>query len=147
MWAFQILSLNKEAILDFQNYAQTENEVCGLMVGRRDNYTATVTNIYKITNISQHPEDSFVMDPTEFLDAIMNTEMWDKDDPKLPDFVGIIHSHPKSHAFPSTADWYHAKTNDLLHGGYVIYSPLYDELNAFYWNGHEFKQVGLPNEQ
>lgn len=144
MWPFQSMSITPGALANFKKHAESTKEVCGVMIGARDNYTATVDEIHIIANISKYPEIEFLMSPSDFIEAIQKTSMWDKENPRLKDYVGIIHSHPRDHAFPSIRDWHSAKQHELVYGGYVIYSPRFGELNAFYWNGHEFRQVGLP---
>ncbi len=69
-------------------------EICGL-VGARDGVPCTC---YPVTNIADHPEQSFQLDPKQQIAAM--TDMRGRGE----SLFAIYHSHPDAPALPSLAD-------------------------------------------
>ncbi|MGS0527662.1 Mov34/MPN/PAD-1 family protein [Zobellia nedashkovskayae] len=54
-------------------------------------------------------------------------------------FIGVIHSHPKTMAKPTTSDKNYNMGNSL----WIIYSVCYKELKIYKWNGRIFIEQKL----
>jgi proteasome lid subunit RPN8/RPN11 len=136
------LGLPKTVSASFEQRAkQTNDELCGILVGTFGNFSGVVTEIRVVKNIHATPRKAFLMDPQEFLNAIEDTSLYTAT-PKQQ-FLGIIHSHPIDYAFPSITDWAAAEGHGLYFGPYLIYSPVYEKLNGFFWDGRQFLRIDV----
>jgi proteasome lid subunit RPN8/RPN11 len=122
------------------------NEVCGLLLGKSiTNFIVKkfeVYNIWPIRNISDaNPQWFYNMHPDDLFQAVKNTTMFGAAD---LDLCGVIHSHPNDKPIPSQMD-----INRARDAGYkivyVIYSPMYDTIAAWYWNGDMFEEIQYYN--
>jgi len=75
------------------------NEICGLLIGKRDIEIKTVEEFQAVPNLNQEEaQNRFNLDPKEF-------ERIDKESKARGlEIVGIYHSHPDSPAEPSERD-------------------------------------------
>ena len=107
-------------------------EVCGFLLGRKDNESSWVCNEFRpLTNISDHKAVHYIPEPNEMFKALNETTLMNKEATK--DLVGVFHTHPHHEARPSVTDLEGAG----YQGFYMIYSPKYNELNTFYYDGGE----------
>ena len=73
-------------------------EACGLVIGRRDGTTVTVTALHPAANVSPKPRERFAIDPAvqfALQRALRGTGQA---------VVGCFHSHPNGQAEPSPRD-------------------------------------------
>jgi len=117
------------------------DEVCAVLVGCSSNLTGTVEEVRLTKNIAPDKAAGFMMAPVEFLDAILDTDLFSAE--HTTQFIGIIHSHYFDRPYPSIADWYGAVDGRLYHGIYIIYSIHYEQFHCYYWNGNEFIKTEL----
>ena len=138
----QILSIPETLRLKFQLEANGSggDEVCAVLTGKAENFSGQVDEVRMIHNIAEKAERGFIMDPKQFLEAVMDTNLYEM--PYKTQYMGIVHSHYFDRAFPSIADWSGA-ISGLYHGPYLIYSVIHEEWNGFYWNGNEFLKMEL----
>jgi proteasome lid subunit RPN8/RPN11 len=138
----QILSVPKDIRDKFRIEANGSggDEVCAVMTGKVNNFSGQIEEVRLIRNIAKDMEAGFVMDPKQFLEAVMDTDLYDS--VFSTQYMGIIHSHYFDHAYPSIVDWEGA-VGGLYHGPYLIYSVIHEEWNGFYWNGNEFLKMEL----
>ena len=137
-----VLSISKEVLNPFEHLAgQATDELCGVLVGRQGHFRGVVDEIRLIKNIHATSRKAFLMDPQDFLTAIEDTSLYTA----TPEhqFLGIIHSHPVDYAFPSITDWAAAEGHGLYFGPYLIYSPAYETLNGFFWDGKQFLRIDV----
>lgn len=116
-------------------YKTPGREACGVLVGSIVNDTALVYQARPIKNISEN-DDSFVMDPTEYLAAIMDTDFY-SDTPKYT-LLGIYHTHPDFPGYPSLIDWNAAESGNVIRGMYLIFTTHGNSLHSYYWDGDKF---------
>lgn len=137
----QFLSICKPELLKFKKEANASGgaEVCGVMVGEFGDFSCKVEEIRMIRNAAAKVDRAFMMDPQEYLDAILDTDLYDTEHYKT-EYLGIIHSHYFDRAYPSIADW-NGAVNGLSRSSYLIYSVIHEELNAFYWTTKEFMEL------
>ena len=110
-------------------------EICGVLVGQTEDQAVDVTAIRYIPNMEDN-QYTFTMEPKAFLKAIEDTDLY-TDDYSFS-FIGVIHSHPQSLAYPSQIDWGAARRHSLYVGAYLIYGGSEGIFRAFFWNGDEF---------
>lgn len=79
-----------------------------------------VFQIWHVKNISETPEDEFLMDPRGFYQALLQTD-WLVDDEDFT-YLGIIHSHPVGTYDPSETDLARIARGETNEGAYLIYS-------------------------
>lgn len=136
------LSISKKVLNPFELLArQTNDELCGVLVGWKGTFSGVVHEIRLIKNIHATPRKAFLMDPQDFLAAIEDTSLYTATPEQQ--FLGIIHSHPIDYAFPSMADWAAAEGHGLYISPYLIYSPAYETLNGFFWDGKQFLRIDV----
>ena len=75
------------------------NEACGLIVMSALNGKPVVV---KCKNISDDPSKSFIIDPSEYVDAL-----------KVGEVIGVWHSHVNQSADPSDADRFGCEVTNL----------------------------------
>lgn len=120
-----MIYINKSVIDHFTSYSKSlmPNEACGLLVSSNDHQI--IDTFVPIPNISNNPHQ-FYFEPKTFIRTLYEIE---KDSTK---WVGVIHSHPTTQAYPSMVDinnWYYS---DL---SYWIYSLRDGELSGYYIEG------------
>jgi [CysO sulfur-carrier protein]-S-L-cysteine hydrolase len=80
-------------------------EVCGLIGARAGAPVAC----YPVTNIAEHPERLYAMDPTQQIDALRKMRE------RNQELYAIYHSHPRSPAVPSATDLAQASYPGILY--------------------------------
>jgi len=107
-------------------------EVCGVLTGQQGDEWE-IKEFTPTTNIT--PGDMAVVhympDPTEFFQIIKDTRLVKKSADK--DFIGIFHTHPNNLPIPSMTDHNGAGYKGI----YIIYSPKFNNLAFYYWDGDE----------
>jgi proteasome lid subunit RPN8/RPN11 len=118
---------------------ESPDEICGAFVGHiRHNAIANVTDIIFIKNISpRSPKWNFNMDPQGYHDVLTKTKVLDETSDL--EFLGIFHSHPLSHPYPSSYDKKAAEDGNAPEGAYAIFSGTLRFLNVMYLENKEFK--------
>lgn len=85
------------------------DEACGLLVGHRRNTEAiTITAVHPSTNIAVDQHERFEVDPALHIHLQRQLRRTGEE------IVGVYHSHPKGHAFPSKADIQEANYRDWV---------------------------------
>jgi len=117
-----MIFITKEAVEQFKVYSKdlTPYEACGLLVSNEE--TQIIDTFIPIRNISINPRQ-FQFDPKAFIQNLNKLENTNKK------WVGVIHSHPNTNAFPSHRDienWFYS------HLSYWIYSLPNDDLQAYF---------------
>jgi len=134
-------SISKEVYDNLISYGNkfSSKEVCGALVGYAGQGTYTCDQFNTLTNVSKEDQGAnYVPDPNEFFNVLSKTKQFDKTNTK--DLVGIFHTHPHSLPIPSQID-----INGAGYAGiYIIYSPKYDKLSTFYYNGDETDRKFIP---
>ena len=116
-------------------------EVCGALVGYSNQSVYTCDEFKKLSNVSEMDQGvHYTPDPNEFFGVISKTAHFDKANKK--ELVGIFHTHPHHLPIPSATDINGAGYK----GVYLIYSPKYDKLNAYYYDGNEVHKEFIPIE-
>ncbi|MFV9511606.1 Mov34/MPN/PAD-1 family protein [Tepidibacillus sp. LV47] len=112
-----------QSVIDhFIQYAQEQypNESCGILVSSLDDQH--INEFIPIPNQSLNPGHEFEFEPSAFIQALYQIEGVKKE------WIGVIHSHPTSKAYPSFIDiqnWFYPKLS------YWIYSCLENQLKAY----------------
>jgi proteasome lid subunit RPN8/RPN11 len=141
---FSQIILHQSVFIEFQKYADSPYEVCGIMLGRVYHHTARVYTIRMMKNIAEEKEVMFEMDTEELLFVLKQTTFMYKNTNDLLDLCGIIHTHPNGiPPVPSLTDFRGAVGG--INTGYVIYSPERGLLNAYYWQNNIklFQQIEI----
>lgn len=112
--------------------SRPSQEVCGLLGGRREQ----ASSYYPVKNAAPEPARRYLMEPAEQIAAMK--DMRDRGET----LVGIFHSHTDTPARPSPTDLALAYYPDTV---YLILSlqSAPPELNAFYFDGGQFRQVSI----
>jgi proteasome lid subunit RPN8/RPN11 len=102
-----LLQLTHEQAKELVKYAQANQpyEICGFVGGK--DFRAEL--LLPITNIAEHPETQFYMEPTEMFRAYKKLEQQNLD------LLAIYLSHPKSAPIPSTTDIREAEIPNVIH--------------------------------
>ena len=109
-------------------------EVCGALLGQKTDDAWKCDEFVPMTNVStQNKGSHYVPDPNEFFQVIRRTTHMTPNADK--DLVGIFHTHPNNLANPSVTDVMGAG----YEGIYIIHSPKYNEVKAYYYNGIDRK--------
>ncbi len=134
-------SISKEIYENLISYGNkfSSKEVCGALVGYAGQSTYTCDQFTALTNISKKDQGvHYIPDPNEFFNVLSTTKQFDKTN--LKDLVGIFHTHPNHLPIPS-----HTDINGAGYKGiYLIYSPKYNQLNGFYYDGDESEREFIP---
>lgn len=97
-----MLSLSRAAYDEILAHAEAggEQEVCGVLSGERreDGDGACVEAVHRATNVADHPETRYRIDPEEQLAIIESVE------DAGHEVVGFYHSHPTGPPIPSETD-------------------------------------------
>jgi len=115
--------LKQEVFGKLVDYAkvQAPNEACGLLTANRE--TELIDSFIPIPNTSLEPRRQFALDPQTFIPLIYQLNE------KEVSWVGVVHSHPTSKAYPSNLDissWHYADKS------YWIYSLDNAALQAYF---------------
>ena len=117
-----MLTISKQVVDEFIQYA-TKNypkEACGMLL--RSVGGQTIEQFIPIPNASPNPIHEFEFEPKSFIRALHIIENEKKE------WVGVIHSHPTSIAYPSSIDiqnWFYPELS------YWIYSLSEQDLKAY----------------
>ena len=130
-------------LIQKQAYDVKGREACGVLVGKIKNNTAYVEQVRPIKNISVQ-DDSFMMDPQEYLSAIIDTDYY-SDTPKYT-LLGIYHTHPDFPGYPSSIDWKVAEKGQVIEGMYLIFTTEGNSIYSYYWDGKKFIVLKRSNE-
>ncbi|TCS78464.1 Mov34/MPN/PAD-1 family protein [Tepidibacillus fermentans] len=112
-----------QSVIDqFIQYAKEQypNEACGILVSSLDDQQ--INEFIPIPNQSSNPIHEFEFEPSTIIKAFHRIEVEKKE------WIGVIHSHPISKAYPSSIDvhnWFYPELS------YWIYSLLDDQLKAY----------------
>lgn len=144
----QFRKFNPISFLNFQliksaAYSTPGREACGILVGHVLHDTAIIEQARPIKNIADN-DSSFIMDPQEYLAAIMDTDYY-SDTPKYT-LLGIYHTHPNFPGYPSSIDWKAADKGNVIRGMYLIFTTEGDSLHAYYWDGEKFVVLRMSHE-
>ena len=93
------------------------NEACAILLGSGDH----VREIFLAENKDSSPV-AFTISPEQLLEAYRTAEA------RGLDVVGIFHSHPSSHAYPSGTDKRFMQGNPTV---WIIYSVVHDALRGY----------------
>ncbi len=131
--AYLMLLIKKEVVKQFTNYAEEllPDEACGLFIA--NNNEQEIDIFIPIPNISKVPHQ-FKFDPKVFIPVLHDIE---KDKKK---WLGVIHSHPTSKAYPSEKDinnWFYP------HLSYWIYSIRDQDLKAYYIKDKDIAKIKI----
>ncbi len=91
----------------FEHCASTDEEVCGLLVGRRQP-ELEIRRIIRGRNVHPKPTHHFLLDAATLLRAEASSPR------RESEIIGFYHSHPTSSAFPSLQDRRDAWPNMLM---------------------------------
>ena len=127
------LRLTKKLVNELKVYGDSSpaNEVCGALLGNKNSTdTWDCTEFTPLTNVTNsNKEVHYIPDPNEFFQTISRTTHMNKN--AKQDLVGIFHTHPHHRPIPSHTDIHGAG----YEGVYIIYSPKYKSMEAYYYNG------------
>ena len=127
--ADRIVRITQEAVTSAINYATNspDEEVVGVFRAHNGGPFCEFVPIANILDTAK--AGAYVVHPQEIMDAIKDTTLIK---PKLSNInTMFFHTHPHGMAYPSVMDLEHAAFQSL----YSIYSVVYDELNAFHYDG------------
>ena len=130
--------------LILKSVATSGIESCGILVGHIKDNVAHIDEVRKIRNISDRPQVEFIFDPTEYLDAILDTD-WYTENARYK-LLGIWHVHPNVPGYPSTQDWRAAQAGKVIEGLYLIFTTLGDTIYKYYWDGEKFTVIQETND-
>jgi len=118
-----MLYIKEQIVRDFSSYAISliPNEACGMLVSFND--SKIIDTFIPIPNNSTNTKYEFNLEPSSFIPMLY------KIDKLGGNWVGLIHSHPNSPAYPSRADIDNWHYPDL---SYWIYSFKEKNLRAYY---------------
>ena len=115
--------------------ADGDHEVCGLLAGSTEPYTATVFTIYPATNSSDVPTTRYLIDPEEQL------RLMDQIAESGEELIGFYHSHPTGPDRPSQTDVDRAAWPNKV---YVIISLAgHPYVGAWRWQDDRFEPAAL----
>ncbi|HNW88130.1 MAG TPA: Mov34/MPN/PAD-1 family protein [Bacteroidales bacterium] len=135
------LKIRKELLHGLIKYGDDSlyDEVIAVGTGVINKETFICLQITKIKNVVRdpkykeiaklfdvHADTDYIPDPNELFKVISKTKLFD--DTMTDELVLIFHTHPRNIARPSSTDIIGAN----YRGIYVIYSPLYKEINTYY---------------
>src|SRR5205814_1535983 len=80
-------------------------ECCGILLGHPSHIVAVV----RARNVADQPNARFLIDPKDHIDARRTARATQLD------IIGFYHSHPHSHAHPSTTDLAEATYRECVH--------------------------------
>jgi desampylase len=125
------MEITREVYAKLVSYGNSSPvEVCGALLGKKNGGSWACDEFVPMTNVSTLDKGShYVPDPNEFFQVIKRTTHMTSDAEK--DLVGIFHTHPNNRATPSITDVMGAG----YEGIYIIHSPKYLEVKAYYYNG------------
>ena len=134
----RIILISKDIQEELIRYGDSspDKEVCGLLLGNKFSVNGALNSadwlcdeFRPLTNVSDNKEVHYIPEPTELFKALKDTTHMTKGATK--DLVGVFHTHPHHEAKPSITDL----TGAGYMGFYIIYSPKYNQFNAFYYDG------------
>ena len=100
---------------------QSPLEACAILFGTSNDKTWETTDIFLTENIDKS-EVNFTISNEQLMEGYTMAE------DKGLDIVGIFHSHPNSHPFPSNTDIKFMKGNPVP---WIIYSGITKEMKAY----------------
>lgn len=103
------------------------SEVIAVLLGKKHSEYYALEYFNGVKNVADTPDILYCPDQQEFYDILKTTTAFDAK--AGIDFLGIYHTHPMNEAVPSFTDIHSA----AYPGIYLIYSPLYQDIKA-YWN-------------
>lgn len=117
-----LLMIERKTADEFKTLSESlfPKEACGMLASSE--HDGVIDTFIPIPNISNDPQQ-FLLEPKVLIRQLYELEKQQKS------WVGVIHSHPTSHAIPSEKDkvnWYYPNLS------YWIYSIKDNELKAYY---------------
>lgn len=116
-----------------QSQAQEEREVCGLLGGK----DGMLTTCYPISNVANTPENLFMLDPRQQIDAMRHMRE------RGEELAAIYHSHPHSPARPSATDLAQAAYPEAIYLIVSLDTKGVLEMRAFHLGDHQVEDVEL----
>jgi len=126
-----ISKAQKEILLNHASKSNP-NESCAILFGKIENEKSMVKDVFLTENIDDSPIN-FSVSNEELLKAYKMAEE------KNLDIVGIFHSHPGSHAYPSNTDKKFMEVNPVV---WVIFSNTEKNFRAYTFD-HEIKEISI----
>ena len=105
-------------------------EACGLLLGRQDGNTVSVTASVRAENVSPEPRVSYEIDPRTILRQLTADAMTARAE-NVPRLIGFYHSHPGSSTEPSHRDLSEAWP-DMLN--LIVGSQKNQNRGTFFWH-------------
>ena len=114
--------IRSDIVVHIKNISHSNHreEICGLLISSKSDNT--IDEFIQIPNISPNAEHEFEFDPSTFIKVLYHIENEKKE------WIGVIHSHPTSLAYPSSIDiknWFYPEIS------YWIYSVLDQQLKVY----------------
>lgn len=106
----------------------TDAEICHVLLGKPYKKTYQIDTHIPVKNTAPDPLKDYTLDPRKMGEIYNTTYPFNPVVAKDRRFVGVFHTHPQNHAYPSQKDI------DGAQGGhiYLIFSPMYKEFNSFW---------------
>jgi proteasome lid subunit RPN8/RPN11 len=116
-----ILTKSQQQLLSNHADNETPNESCAILFGKEDEKEIKVEKIFLTKNIEKSPVN-FTISAEQRLEA-------DKMEKELDlKIIGIFHSHPDSHAYPSSTDKKFMELNPVI---WIIFSGTSRDFKAY----------------
>ena len=116
-----ILTKSQQQLLSNHADNETPNESCAILFGKEDEKEIKVEKIFLTKNIEKSPVN-FTISAEQRLEA-------DKMERELElKIIGIFHSHPDSHAYPSSTDKKFMELNPVI---WIIFSGTSRDFKAY----------------
>lgn len=103
-------------------------EICCVLLGKPYKKTYQIDAHIAVRNVAADPLQDYILDPRKMGEIYNTTYPFNPKVGKDRRFVGVFHTHPQNHAYPSQKDIEGAQGGNI----YLIFSPKYKELNAFW---------------
>jgi len=125
------------------SHESPDDEIIFVGIGDREEASWKVTEAFQIKNDSMEEEGIktsafYVGAADDFIKVMMKTRHFNSKAKK--DLTMIFHTHPHGASRPSGIDLGRAQFRSI----YVIYSPRFKTMNAYFWDGDESKRVWNP---
>lgn len=116
-----------------QAQSSPDTEVCGLIASKQ----GRPIRFIPVSNISEHPQRLFTMDPKQQIDAMRSMRE------RGEELFGIFHSHPHSPATPSDTDLEQAGYPEALYLIVSLTSEGVLEMRAYRFGEGHIREVRL----
>jgi proteasome lid subunit RPN8/RPN11 len=123
------LSISRAEFMNLVSACKRElpNEACGLLGG---------ITYGRLVSVTVYPTENLMRSPVGFrISAKQIKKVKQLIQARGEQLCGCYHSHPTAPAIPSSTDSNYAF---IVGFWWVIYSPLYNSVRAYYWDGRRF---------